>query len=115
MKLCSRCGKDIGDNMLCCIACTLKLNDDAIRRSQYTPLLIVAAGRGDLKGCRGGDNILHVRMFHSDQCYCGFPAEAPARRRTDIAWGSAAMSVICRKCHVAIDELLAEARQGAAV
>ena len=109
---CSKCGKNVGDNMLTCIACTLKANDDAIRRAQYEPLLMVVAGRGDLKGCRCGD-MIHVRMFHSDVCFCGRPAELLARKRFDIAWGSDVMNRMCRLCRNAIDEILAEAQKAA--
>ena len=42
---CSKCGKDVENNMLTCIACTLKANDEAIRRAQYEPLLMVVAGQ----------------------------------------------------------------------
>ena len=111
--ICSKCGKDVGDNMLTCIACTLKINDDAIRRHQYEPLLMIEAGKGALKGCRGSDSILHVRMFGSDLCFCGTPAATSARRRSEIQWGSHALSIVCRKCHAAIDEILAEARKAA--
>ena len=31
----------------------------------------------------------HVRMFHTDICFCGRPAAMMARNRVDIAWGSA--------------------------
>ena len=78
---CSKCGKDVTDNMLTCIACTLKLNDAAIRRAQYEPLLMVAAGKGALQGYRCADGLNHVRMFHTDICFCGTPAEAPRRKR----------------------------------
>lgn len=107
--ICSKCGKNVGDNMLTCIACTLKANDEGIRRAQYEPLLMVEAGRGDLKGCRCGD-MIHVRMFHSDICFCGRPAAMLARQRFDIAWGSNAVNNICCFCRNEIDEILAEAK-----
>ena len=106
---CSTCGKDVGDNMLSCIACTLKKNDEAVRRAQYEPLLMVEAGRGELKGCRCGD-MIHVRMFQSDICFCGRPAAESSRQRFDIEWHSDALNRVCRLCRNAIGEILAEAK-----
>lgn len=107
---CPKCGKYIDGNMLTCIACALKGNDETIRQFQVEPLLTVQAGRGALQGYRCSDHVLHARMFRSDICFCGRPAAAPPNRRTPIFWNSLAMGAMCRKCRAAIDAILAEAK-----
>jgi len=119
--ICKKCRKPISDGMLACPNCVLRQSQEAMRRFQLAPVLQIGEGHGAFTVHRTSTGN-HAQRFSPNgrkgldlYAFCGAEANAPEKKRSRAAYGSAGYQIICEKCRAAIAEILVEARTAEAM
>lgn len=115
---CPKCGRPIVDAIVCRF-CIAAMNEEALRRRQHQPLLLVAAGQGKFT-LHPTNTGLHVEMFgqktaKTRRAFCGSIKRAAEKDQRREAYRGKAWPTACEKCREAIEELLADAREAEAI
>jgi len=112
---CRKCGQPVPDNLISCPYCAGEKNDAAVRRAQYEPLLLAAAGRAEFRVYPMPSG-RHARQFFSDAAFCGIPCQASEKKRERFSYRHPGRwNELCAKCRERIEELLIEAGQAEAM
>ena len=128
--ICPRCKRPKG-GLFDCRNCLSGRNRYEMRRYQLGRLMAIAAGKGELVIHKkpSGDHAQTFSPYTKDGRDYGFfcggaPSDygkdkrlvlAPEKRRRRVKYAGAGYALVCEKCREAIEELLAEAREGEAI
>lgn len=111
---CPKCASPLDHLDLICRFCVLRHNEEAVRRLQHQPLLLVAGGQGVFT-VHPTNTGAHIEMFgrkvHKvERMFCGAEKRAAiAKQRTAVYHGQS-WPILCEKCREEVEKILAEAR-----
>ena len=112
---CSKCGRIIPDQDLCCRVCVEAAASKASLELQQSMLPRVMAGEVQFNVCRTANGRVHLQLFGTrDRAYCGQKLPVAEKTRWRSAYWSITDQVTCGACQTELASQVAQIRGGAA-